>query len=183
VVFPVVSLLARVLPPTIHPMILHFPIVLLYVTAGIDVLGRLLPDRDRFLQRTGFWSLTLACFFTVLTMSVGLISEQSVHWSVQTRAILEQHQHFAVLTGLAEGTAWLLRVGTSFSDRGGWHLFGRGRGTWISTAFVVAAVVCVTLTASLGGKMVYDHGAGVLGVTRGPLAAAGASGGSQAPVA
>lgn len=149
-------------------MILHFPIVLLYLTAGIDILGRLLPDRDRFLQRAGFWCLSLAAFFTIVTMLVGVVSEQSVHFTAQMSGILEQHQHYAILTGLAEGVAWLVRVGSPFPTGSGWSLFGRGRGTWMSTALVVAAAICVTITASLGGRMVYDHGAGVLGVTRTP---------------
>jgi uncharacterized membrane protein len=165
-VLPLVRSLALLLPPTIHPMLVHFPIVFLYLTAAIDVLAMTLPDRDRFLQRCGFFSLTLACFFTVLTMAMGFVSEQSVHFTPALRAILEAHQHFAVLTGLAEGAAWLLQVFTRFPDGPGWTLFGRGRATWPSTFLVVAAAVSVTVTASLGGRMVYDHGAGVLGVTR-----------------
>lgn len=170
---PLISLLARILPPTIHPMVLHFPIVLLYITAGIDVLARILPDRDRFLQRAGFWTLTLACFFTVVTMAVGLVSEQAVHWTPQLQAILERHQTFAMLTGLAEGAAWLVRLGSRFPRRdSGWQIFGRGRGGWGSTTLVLLAAASITMTAYLGGKMVYDHGAGVLGVTRGVVAAA-----------
>jgi len=162
----VVPLLVRLLPPTIHPMIAHFPIVLLYITGSIDILAAVLTDRDRFLQRAGFWSLTLANFFTVITMAVGVVSEQSVHFAPQVGRILQQHQHFAILTGLCEGAAWLLRIGTVYPKGQGWSVFGRGRGTLPSTALVVAAAVLVTMTASLGGRMVYDHGAGVLGMTR-----------------
>jgi len=164
----IVTVLVRLLPPTIHPMIVHFPIVLLYITAAIDILAAVLADRDRFLQRAGFWALTLANVFTVIAMAAGVVSEQSVHFLPPVARILEQHQRFAVLTGLCEGAAWLLRVGTAFPRGGGWSLWGRGRGTLPSTALVVAAAVFVTITASLGGRMVYDHGAGVLGVTRIP---------------
>jgi uncharacterized membrane protein len=154
-------------PPTIHPMILHFPIALLYLTAVVDVLAQVLPDRDRFLQRAGFWCLTLTAFFTVLTIAAGAISQQSVHFTPLTRRIFHRHQLFAGLTGGAVGVAWLLRVFTPFRTGQGWTLFGRGRGTLLSTAVVVLAAVCITVTAMLGGQLVYDHGAGVLGVTRG----------------
>ncbi len=162
--------LYRLLPPTIHPMILHFPIVLLYLTAAIDLGAQVLRDRDRFLQRAGFWVLTLACFFTVVTMTAGFISEQSVHWTAATSAILSRHQHFAILTGLSEGAAWLVRLGTRFRHRERWSVWGRGRGTWVSTLLVLLAAIFVTLTAHLGGSMVYDYGVGVVGVSRAAVA-------------
>lgn len=72
-----------------------------------------------------------------------------------------------MLTGLTEGAARLLQILTRFR-RGGWSLLGTGRGrtTWLSTALVVGVGVFVTATGDLGGGMVYDCGAGVLGVTR-----------------
>jgi uncharacterized membrane protein len=165
---PVVAILARLVPPTIHPMVLHFPIVLLYLTACVDLAALVLPDHDRFLQRVGFWTLTLAAAATIAAMAAGVVSEQSVRLTPPYSALLETHQHFAMLTGLCEGGAWLVRLGSPFSAAQGWTVLGRGRGrgTWASTALVVAAAVCVTLTASIGGRLVYDGGAGVLGVTR-----------------
>ena len=161
--------LAHLLPPTIHPMILHFPIVLLPITALVDLAARLAPDRDRFLQRAGFWLLTLANAATVLTMAAGVISAQAVHFSPAMSALLERHQHFAMLTGLCEGAAWLLRVFSAFPAGTGWSPLGtgRGRGGWVSTLLVCLAAVFVAITGSIGGQLVYDHGAGVLGVTRG----------------
>ncbi len=168
--YPQIVWLARRLPPTIHPMILHFPIVLLYLTAAISLAdlwmgGR---DRDRFLQRCSFWSLTLACAAIVVTMAFGLLSEQWVHWTPATRAILSSHQHWAMLTGLSAGAAWLLRVSARFRERQPWSALGssRGRNTGLATLCVVIAAVCVTVTAHLGGNMVYTHGVGVSGVTR-----------------
>lgn len=170
--YPLVMLLAHHLPPYIHPMIVHFPIVLLYLTAGVDILVFVLPDRDRFLQRAGFYLLTLACIATIITMLFGLVSEQWVHWTPAMVKILSIHQHFAVLTGLAEGSAWLVRLATRFpaAERSGWSLPGRrGRASWASTLLVVAAAVLISVTGYYGGHMVYHYGAGVLGVTRKPI--------------
>lgn len=165
---PLIRWLMTFLPPDIHPMVVHFPIVLLYLTGGIDIAAMLVDDRERLWQRMGFWTLTLACFFTVITMMLGVVSEQFVHFSPVMAAILQRHQDFAALTGLCEGTAWLVRVLTRFPRGRGWSVlaFGHGKATWVSTVLVIAAVVFVTMTARLGGKMVYDYGAGVLGVTR-----------------
>lgn len=163
---PLLTSLFHLLPPTIHPMVLHFPIALLYLTAAVDVLASVLPDRDRFLQRAGFWCLTLAAFFTIVTMLAGMVSASFVRFTPAMLPIFHSHQMFAVLTGSTEGLAWLLRVFTPYRRDSGWSLFGRGRGTRLSTALVVLAAVFITVTASLGGRLVYDHGAGVLGVTR-----------------
>jgi uncharacterized membrane protein len=166
--FALARQLALLLPPDIHPMVVHFPIVLLYITAGVEITAMVVRDSERFWQRVAFLGLTAACFFTVITMALGFVSEQSVHFPPAAAVILGQHQHFAVLTGLTEGAAWILQLFSRFRRSKGWSVLGTGRGrtTWLSAALVVLAAVFVTLTARLGGKMVYDYGAGVLGVTR-----------------
>lgn len=163
--FVLARALARRLPATIHPMILHFPIVLLYIAVPLEVLA-LVWRQDGFLPRAAFWTLTLACVAIIATMTAGFISEQSVHWTATTSAILSRHQHFAVLTGLCAGAAWLAHVFRRFPDGRRWGLWGRGQGGLVSAAFVIAAAVFVTLTAHLGGEMVYRYGVGVVGVTR-----------------
>lgn len=164
--FPLARWLAARLPATIHPMILHFPIALLYLCSCLEVLALTLPPEDGFLHRAAFWTITLACVAIIVTMAAGLISEQSVHWTPAMRAVLSRHQHFAVLTGLCAGAAWLLHVANRFPRGRRWGLWGRGRASWLSAAFVLASAVFVTLTAHLGGDMVYHYGAGVVGVTR-----------------
>jgi len=164
--FPVARWLAGLLPATIHPMVLHFPIVLLYLSVGLEVLALALPPGDGFMHRAAFWTVTLACVAIIVTMSAGLVSEQSVHWTAQTSAILSRHQRFAIFTGLTAGAAWLAHVGNRFPRGKRWGLWGRGRASLVSALFVVASATFVTLTAHLGGEMVYHYGAGVVGVTR-----------------
>ena len=161
--------LAHLLPATIHPMAVEFPIALLYITSAVALLSLVVPDRDRFLQRAGFWLLTLTCVAIVVTMSLGLVSEQSVHWTPAMRAVLSHHQHDAIMTGLSAGAAWLVLIFSRYPQGdAGWSLFGTGRGrrTLLSTGLVLLATVFVTLTAHLGGDMVFHYGAGVIGVTR-----------------
>lgn len=158
--------LARLLPPTIHPMIVHFPIALLYITIAVDILMWLAPpDPSRFFPRASFWLLTLSCMAIIAAMVAGIISEQSIHLTPQTSAMLSAHQHYAILTGLFAGAAWLLRVFGRYSraERGGWSILGTGRGRQspLATLFVAGAVVFVSITGSVGGSMVYNHGLGV----------------------
>ena len=158
--------LAAVLPPTIHPMIVHFPIALLYLTIAVDILMWVAPpEQGRFFPRASFWLLTASCVAIIAAMVAGIISEQSIHLTPQTQAMLSAHQHYAILTGLCAGAAWLLRVFGRFprAERGGWSIFGTGRGrpSLLATVFVAGAVIFVSITGSLGGSMVYDHGVGV----------------------
>ena len=162
----------RVFPPTIHPMIVHFPIVLLYLTFLADVAAHLSDrPRDRFFERMGFLTLSLSLASIAAAGAAGLISEQFVHWTPATRAILFAHQRDAVLTGVFALAAWLIRWFSRYPlrafapelPRRQWSAAGTGRGrlTGWSTACVLGAVVMVSITGTLGGAMVYAHGAGV----------------------
>lgn len=157
---------ARILPPTIHPMVVHFPIALAYLTLLAEVAMWLAEgDTRRFLGRAAFWLLTLECLAIIAAMLAGIVSEQSVHFTPVTSAILSEHQHFAILTGLSAGVAWLGRVFSRFprSERSGWSILGTGRGrpNALTTLFVALSVLFITITGSLGGTMVYQHGVGV----------------------
>ena len=169
----VVQLGVRVLPPTIHPMVVHVPIALLYGTAGAEALALVTRsgDRDRFWDRAAFWLLTLSGAALVAAGAAGVISEYSVRLTHTTARLLAAHQRDATLTGLfallASGSSSgpgfpRVRVGT----RGGgipWSVLGSGRGrvTGVVLACGIAAAVMVSITGTLGGSMVYQHCLGV----------------------
>lgn len=167
-----ISIGTKIFPPTIHPMIVHFPIALLYLTLLIEIIGYMRPRQDRFFDRAGFWSLTLSLFAIVAAAAAGMISEQFVRWTPATGAMLATHQRDAVLTGVFAMAAWIVRWFSRFPSTGrspgGWSLWhtGRGRQTLIGTILVIGAVVMVSITGALGGSMVYNHGAGIAHVTR-----------------
>ena len=164
--FAIARWLAVRLPPTIHPMILHFPIVLLYLAVPLEFLALWWPNRDGFLRRAAFWTVTLACGAIIVTMAAGFVSEQSVHWTPTTAVILGHHQLLAMLTGTFAGLGWLAHMGGRVPRSQRWGLFGRGKGGLLSAVLILVAAVFVTLTAHLGGEMVYQYGVGVAGVSR-----------------
>jgi uncharacterized membrane protein len=156
-----IRVLARILPPTIHPMVVHFPIAFLYATAIIDILALFPQARssDHFLDRVGFWLLTASGAAIFAAAVAGVISEQSVHLTPATRAILSAHQRDAVLTGLFALGGWIAQISARFRPGRGWTLFdtGRGRVSGLVALLVVAAAVMVSITGTLGGSMVYQH--------------------------
>lgn len=167
----------RLFPPTIHPMLVHFPIVMLYLALVSDLLGRLKRSSDRFFDRASFWLLVLGFLGGVAAAAAGVISEQYVKWTPTTQALLGAHQRDAVLTGLlallALASRLMARYPYSSRGRQQWSVVwtGRGRSSSLATVLLLATVIMVTWTASIGGTMVYQYGVGIKHVTfRSPLA-------------
>jgi len=165
----------KFLPPTIHPMLVHFPIALLYLCLFIDLLGRIVQPQDRFYDRVSFWLLILGFLAGVAAAAGGVISEQYVRWTPTTAALLATHQLDAVLTGLLVLLALGARLVARYHDAGprtsrgsyNWSAWGTGRGrpTALSLLLLVGAVVMISITGSIGGTMVYHYGVGIRGVT------------------
>lgn len=158
---------SQLFPPTIHPMVVHFPIALLYLTTLFDFLAVAFPHRrSRTFHQIGLWLLSLGLVSLVAAALAGIISESAAHFTPTTRAVLSLHQRDAFLTGLFASAAWILQVATPFAptaSKAGWSLAGRGRVSWAVFALVALATAMVSVTGSLGGNMVYGHGVGVRG--------------------
>jgi uncharacterized membrane protein len=167
----------HVFPPTIHPMIVHFPIALLFLALLIEILRIILPPSEtRFYDRAGYWVVFLSVFACIAAAAAGVISEQYVRFTPAAAKVLSEHQLDAVITILAAILAVVVRSFTRYPDfnkrdKERWTLFGRGRGrpTWLSTLLVLIAVIMVSITGHLGGTMVYHYGAGTPSTFRQPL--------------
>lgn len=161
----------HIFPATVHPMLVHFPIVLLYLSLLCGILGLVWKTTDRFFDRASFWLLVLGLVAGVVAAAAGVISEQFVHWTPTTSALLSRHQLYAVITGLfgilALATRLVARYPRKAPSERAWSLGGTGRGrmTGLSFILLLVSVATITLTASLGGTMVYQYGVGIHGVS------------------
>jgi uncharacterized membrane protein len=131
----------------IHAMLVHFPIALVISTLGVDLLYWL--TGDPFWIRVGLWSTGFAFFFGVLASLAGTAELLAVP-GIRVRVASWNHA-IAALTLLAvAGANWGLRL-------------------YVPDAVLPHGLLLSLLAAGLtalagwhGGKLVFDHGVGLI---------------------
>ena len=132
----------------LHPMLVHFPIALFTSALILELMSRLL-NKELFHQ-AAVTVYVLAVCLTPLAVLTGLRQEDELHLK---HPILEIHERFALITlwgSLASLPAfWFIHKCST-------KVF---KNIFLAVLFVV--VVCVSVTAYNGGRMVYEYGIGV----------------------
>ncbi|MCL6454284.1 MAG: DUF2231 domain-containing protein [Alicyclobacillus sp.] len=147
--------LYKLFPPTIHPMVVHFTISILYLAALFGLVG-LFRRRDSFWAKAFTLLLLLGILATLAAGLAGVISESYDTIPQAIRPMLSAHKRDGELTGIAVVIATAIQL-------------LRGRFRKVSPAawlFALVAVILVSAAGFLGGSIVYDHGLGILHVTR-----------------
>ncbi|RDE09712.1 DUF2231 domain-containing protein [Pelagibacterium lacus] len=131
----------------IHAMMVHFPIALVFATLGADIFYWW--TADPFWVRAGVWSAGFAFWFGV---AAGLAGTAELVLVKGIRGRVGSWTHaIAAMTLLAiAGTNWGLRL--SFEDA----VLPAG------LALSVLAALFTGLAGYHGGKLVFDHGVGIL---------------------
>lgn len=131
----------------IHAMTVHFPIVLVFVTLGADIFYWW--TADPFWMRVGLWSIGFA-FFT--GVSAGLVGTAELLLVRQIRRRVESWTHAVVAMNLLAivGLNWGLRLTESASV--------------LPHGLLLSALgaVFTGLAGWHGGKLIFDHGVGVM---------------------
>jgi len=134
----------------VHPLVVHFPIALLFTAALIYWLGFL--ARHESWQWSGLWTLVLGALGAAAAAATGLYAAPGVMLapSVKT-ALLASHKRMmiAVLILSAALALWAIAARP---------MPVRGRGTFLALLVLVAALIAKG--ADYGGRMVYDYNAG-----------------------
>jgi len=148
--------LLDMIPPTVHPMVVHFPIALLFTGALFDAIG-LFAKLDSAAD-AGFALETLGLISLAVAAAAGSIAEHAATLGdPAVRSLLRAHKRDASLTAVIFGAVWLLRVLMAWRRR---RVAGVGA-SYLHLAGVILGLVVLTVTSSLGGSLVYDHGVGV----------------------
>ncbi len=152
------------IPPTVHPMLVHFPIALLFTAFLLDAIA--VWRRDRFFERAGLvllWLTLIAVFFAILA---GLYAAGHLLVTPSVRPLLRAHRRDGIITGLviAAIVALRMRAHRAWTKSGDLSAAGPGdtlKPWYYASAAYILGLIMISTTGILGGSMVYDHGLGV----------------------
>ena len=134
----------------LHPILVHFPIALLFVSVLFDLMGAAL-SRDSF-REGALWLLGLSLIGGIAAAIAGDMAEDTAEKAGISESLIETHEMWAQITlgvmALLLLSRLLLR--NRFSTR------------TLAAYLVVAAMGLIALIATghTGGDLVYKHGAG-----------------------
>ncbi|MGB8622916.1 MAG: DUF2231 domain-containing protein [Paracoccaceae bacterium] len=143
----------------IHPILVHFPIVLIVLLAAMDAVawlrGVALTGRGAYATMSAA-TAALAGIFAVLTYMFGDIAAEIAMSNGVPDAMIETHE------GAGTTAAALLGIWALFRAYAWWRRVslegGRAAGV---VAVETALFALVVVTAYFGGQLVYEHGVNV----------------------
>ncbi len=131
----------------LHPLVLHFPIALILLAAGIEVL-RLKWEHPQFAKLVPFL-LIVGAVGALAASGTGWVFAHESHPRPSLRWMLQWHRWLGIAaTVLAAAAAWVAsRYATAETSRGRWL---RRSAVWLTTIILSAA-------AHLGALMVWGE--------------------------
>jgi uncharacterized membrane protein len=156
---PVNALLPEWLP-NVHPLIIHFPIVLLLFAWGIHLITFIWP-RFSLLLDLDYWLYGLGTVAAWVAFLTGRFGSDDLEFAPQTVPILNQHADLAQWTALIFTLVFALLMIQKLVPT--WQkVWGR------PLIFIVSTIGLVTLvlTADRGGRLVFEQGVGVISLQK-----------------
>ena len=135
-----------------HPGFVHFPIGLLAAAFFFEALG--LATKRPALHDVGRANLFLGTLATLVAVGTGLWGEKLLQGAPHSlHDLMDRHENlaFVVASGAVVLSMWRVALRKKYTG-----------GTRTLFVALLGALTAVTLlTGHIGGKLVYDHGAGV----------------------
>jgi uncharacterized membrane protein len=133
----------------LHPILVHFPIALLYASVALDWVGYLF--RASGISRAGFYTLALGAAGAGVA---ALSGPDHATGDATVGSLLTLHESFALITVALSVSLLLVRYMAADGIVGGWSL--------LYLAFTLALLAVVSLTGYFGGELTYHQGVGVV---------------------
>lgn len=144
---------------TLHPMLVHFPIALIIAAFAFD-LAALVTRRPSF-SSAALYTSALAALGGVAAFLSGNAAEEAAERIPGIEALLERHEDLGKILMAAAIALLVIRLVVLWR---GWH--ERVAAQALVAALSLGLVFLVGATGFYGGKLVYEHGAGVAPVMR-----------------
>ncbi len=130
----------------LHPSLVHVPIAALPTTVLCDLFGKITGSRG--LERLGRWGMLVTAASAALAAAAGLIAQEEVNVEGPALDALITHRNLNASVLVLTSVLAARRI----RDR---------RITFGHLAASLASLAGVSYSAYLGGKLVYEYGAGV----------------------
>jgi uncharacterized membrane protein len=137
--------------PRLHAALNDLPAALLPVSVLLDLLG--IVFKRESLKAAAFWTLVVGVLGAGAAILSGLLAEDVAPHSEQAHVIMETHKTLALIV---LGIFGILAV---------WRILRRG--VWsekeqpVALTAGVIGVAILVYTATLGGKLMFDHAVGI----------------------
>ena len=140
-------------PNHLHPMIVHFPIALVIIGFLSDIIS--LMTKRKFFASTGLLLIILGTAGAVAAYLSGDLASDGIEEVGALGAALQTHESAALLAIWTMVILASLRVILAITKRmTGWL-------QWVMVILLAFGVGTVARTGYYGGKLVYQHAAGV----------------------
>ncbi len=138
----------------LHPKVLHFPIALLITALLTALLAIFFRNKRDFFKEMLMWITLLAGLSAIVTATAGFIAESQLVHNDTIHEMLELHKTLALTltAGLIIASVWIIWRRNKMQIK---ELI-------IFTVFLAVLGGLVGYTAEMGGKMVYEQGAGII---------------------
>jgi len=135
----------------LHPAIVHFPVALITIAAFFGAMS--LFTKKELFKEIAFWNLLLGVIGAIAAVLTGLIEEQNLAHNDEIHQVLVKHKFtgfgILILSFVLLTWIWVRKKRVGKGEYFAWVLF------------LVIGTAAVFYQGILGGKMVFEQGAGV----------------------
>ncbi len=138
--------------PNYHPLIVHFPLVLLAAAALLQIVVLFKQNR---LYNYAVTAAAVVGFITALLATTLLHAHPAHNINATAKALFQKHAQLATITLWLSGIASLCKIAGLFTYK-----------KWIETVaflFLLGSGITVTIAGHYGSSMVYKQGIGAEG--------------------
>lgn len=145
----------------LHPLIVHFPIVLLLVAPLFVILGTLMPKSGRAMYLAALVLMVLGTISALVSYGTGEAAGKLAERAPQINAAIERHEELAETTRLLFSILTVIFAGLLFVPKFMKFEIGR-KGQAIAAIvflfFYASGVLVLINTAHQGGMLVHQYG-------------------------